>query len=216
MYCCGSEGTSQAWALPGLCWHSATGPWLPAPHPHCWFWVLSIVTAPAVTPFPCSVTSSRDLMRVLMNLCPSFPSIMLLRICGTQRKQLRATEPGHAPVGAHPLGVACEQPGKVRRASTQGTVTQLLSPLWLHGSCVSTLRMRLSAGQAAGAECPLQLQMKGASLCPRSCPWSAHLLLVFILQLSIQEVQRHWLTEIDDLQEERESQGRAQGSCSRC
>lgn len=41
---------------------------------------------------------------------------------------------------------------------------------------------------------------EGAILCPKSCPWSAHLLLVFVLQLSIQEVQRHWLTEIDDLQ----------------
>lgn len=63
---------------------------------------------------------------------------------------------------------------------------------------------------------PFATADEGASLRPKSCPWSAHLLLVFILQLSIQEVQRHWLTEIDDLQEKRERQGRAQGSRSCC
>lgn len=88
-----------------------------------------------------------------MNLCPSFPSIMLLRICGTQSSQLRATEPSWAPMGTQPSGVALgthgvqrEQPGEVHHAGTQGTVTQLLSPLWLHGSCARTLRIRLSSG----------------------------------------------------------------------
>lgn len=105
--------------------------------------------------------------------------------------------------------------GVPHHAGTQGTVTQFPSPPRPHGSCARARRTRCSPGQAGGAECPLQLQIGGEPTCtPKAAPGSAHLLLVLVLQLSIQEVQRHRLTEIDDLQAERESWGRAQGSCS--
>ena len=186
MYCCGSEGASQASAVPGPCRRGDTGPRLQARcrtqplTPHRWGWALSTVVVSAVTPFPCSVTSSRDLMRVLMNLCPSFPSIMLLRIWGTWRRRLRATKPGHVPAGTHLSGVALgthrvqgrgvSSLGGAHHAGTQGTVTQLPSSLWPHGSCAGALRTRRSPGQAGGAECPLQLQLKGSQPVPQNCP----------------------------------------------
>lgn len=177
MYCCGSEGASQASVAWPCCQCGGTGPqlqawcWTRSLSPHHRGWVLSMAGVLAVNPSRCSHTSSRDLMRVLMNLCPSFPSIMLLRIWGTQRMQLRATGPGHVPTGTHPSRVALgpvgcrgEQPrglwGKGREArgcrwhwaGTQGTVTQLLSPPWPHGSYAGALRMRHFPGQARESE----------------------------------------------------------------
>lgn len=70
------------------------------------------------------------------------------------------------PVGWHWGPMECRVSSLGR--FTQGTVTQLLSPLWLHGSCARTLRMRHFLGQAGGAECPLQLQMRGPSCAPKA------------------------------------------------
>lgn len=107
-----------------------------------------------------------------MNLCPSFPSIMLLRIWGTQRRRLRATEPGHLPAGTQPSGVArathrLQGWGVSHHAGTQGTATQLPSQPWPHGSCAGAFWMQRSPVQAGGAECPLQLRTGGVQPVPR-------------------------------------------------
>jgi len=178
-------------------------------------------------PFPCIVTSSRDLMRVLMNLCPSFPSIMLLRIWGTWRRGLRATEPGHMSVGTHPSTVALGTRGVQGRGVGSLGELIMVAPRgqWpsSHPHCGPTGavpgpgdNVLPRAGWRGSASSFATADKRGPACTPKAAPGSAHLLLVLILQFSVQEVQSHRLAEIDDLQAEREHQGRAQGSRSRC